>query len=294
MRGSTSRSITSTSASWRCWRAFRVRRSGSPGPQPINATRPACCLCPPSISSARMRSASASAPLRTAWRNGPCSNRSHRRRRARGSVSALARRWRSAWARAASTPRWAGSSASMRARISRASTGAAPSVPIATVTGERSTMAGVMKVDSSGASTTLTGMPSAWPPCETRRRARGRRSRRRRAAAPHVGRGRGAAAADGPALGQGVDLVANRLGHHRDAGLRLAQQPQLLRRLLAAAGHEHGGGVEIGEHGEIVHGDLASRATDSEPPTLDRAGGWCRAQGPVLEVHSRVNRKISY
>ena len=29
-------------------------------------------------------------------------------------------------------------------------------------------MAGVMKVDSSGASTTLTGMPSAWAACETR------------------------------------------------------------------------------------------------------------------------------
>ena len=55
----------------------------------------------------------------------------------------------------------------MRARISRASTGAAPSVPIATVTGERSTMAGVMKVESSGASTTLTGMPRAVAALET-------------------------------------------------------------------------------------------------------------------------------
>ena len=52
----------------------------------------------------------------------------------------------------------AGSNASMRSRSRRASTGAAPPVPIATTTSPRSTMAGKMKVDRSGRSTTLTGI----------------------------------------------------------------------------------------------------------------------------------------
>jgi hypothetical protein len=47
--------------------------------------------------------------------------------------------------------------------ILRASTGAAPSVPIATVTGSRSTMAGVMKALSSRLSTMLTSAPDAPP-----------------------------------------------------------------------------------------------------------------------------------
>jgi hypothetical protein len=42
-------------------------------------------------------------------------------------------------------------------------TGAAPSVPIATVTGSRSTMAGVMKALSERLSTILTKAPSARP-----------------------------------------------------------------------------------------------------------------------------------
>ena len=48
---------------------------------------------------------------------------------------------------------------SMRARIICASTGAAPSVPMATQTGARLTIAGVKKSQSSGRSTALTGMP---------------------------------------------------------------------------------------------------------------------------------------
>ena len=75
---------------------------------------------------------------------------------------------RAALARARPARRdWPAASVSSLVLISRASTGAAPSVPMATVTGARSTMAGVMKVDSSGASTTLTGMPRAWAACET-------------------------------------------------------------------------------------------------------------------------------
>ena len=60
-------------------------------------------------------------------------------------------------------PRAAGSIASTSALILRASTGAAPSVPIATVTGSRSTIAGVMKSLSERSSTTLTSAPAARP-----------------------------------------------------------------------------------------------------------------------------------
>ena len=70
-----------------------------------------------------------------------------------------AARWRRLAAQRASPPRRAGSIASSRALIWRASTGAAPSVPIATTTGSRSTIAGVMKSHSSCRSTALTGTP---------------------------------------------------------------------------------------------------------------------------------------
>ena len=45
----------------------------------------------------------------------------------------------------------------MRSRNRRASTGDAPPVPMATTTSPRSTIAGKMKVERSGRSTTLTG-----------------------------------------------------------------------------------------------------------------------------------------
>ena len=83
--------------------------------------------------------------------------------------------------------------------------------------------------------------------------------------APHVVGAEGAPQQlDGPALAQGVQLIADGRGHHGDAGVRLAQEAYLLRRLLAAPDNEDVGAVQIGEHGEIAHGDLASRATDSE------------------------------
>ncbi len=60
-----------------------------------------------------------------------------------------------------------GNSASIFARTARANTGAVPAVDTATVTGSRSMIAGMMKLDSSGASTTLTGMPAAFAAFET-------------------------------------------------------------------------------------------------------------------------------
>jgi hypothetical protein len=71
-------------------------------------------------------------------------------------------------AKRARRPRFAGSSASRRPRIDRASTGAVPPLAMAMVTGSRSTMAGQMKVQSEGRSTTLTGTPAARATAETR------------------------------------------------------------------------------------------------------------------------------
>ena len=214
-----------------------------------------------------MRPASASAPLRTARRKGPCSRRSQRRRRARASGMLLATTARSDWACWASTPKLAGSQVSSRVLISRASTGAAPSVPIATVTGARSTMAGMMKVESSGASTTLTGMPRALAARET-------------AASSCAVAGGGIDEAlalevageehaqhdpDGVALLQLAQLVGDGLGDDGDVGAGLQQQPHLLRRLLAAADHQHVRLVEVGKEGKVLHAPQAPARVTSRP-----------------------------
>ena len=64
----------------------------------------------------------------------------------------------------ASAPSRCGRNDSSFSRKRRVSTGASPLLPTATMTGERSTIAGTMKRDSSRSSTTLTGMlrRSAW------------------------------------------------------------------------------------------------------------------------------------
>ena len=170
--GFTRRSTTSTSASCRRCTALSVRRSGSPGPQPISATRPACASVGPADPrhGARRRGCGRPRPPRHGGRRGgrdlaaaaPTGGGGRA-----GSATVLATVSRRPWARLASVPKLAGSSVSSRVLISRASTGAAPSVPIATVTGSRSTMAGMMKVESAGASTTLTGMPRALAARET-------------------------------------------------------------------------------------------------------------------------------
>jgi hypothetical protein len=60
-----------------------------------------------------------------------------------------------------SRPTPAGNFASSSARISAATIGAAPAVPMAATTWSRSMIAGVWKSDSSGWSTTFTGAPAA-------------------------------------------------------------------------------------------------------------------------------------
>ena len=85
---------------------------------------------------------------------------------------ALGNGGRAAPGRAAPARRdWRAASVSSRVLISRASTGAAPSVPIATVTGSRSTMAGVMKVESCGRVDDVDGN-AARPARHARRRRR--------------------------------------------------------------------------------------------------------------------------
>src|SRR5437868_1228345 len=74
---------------------------------------------------------------------------------ARG-TAAKRRRWRPI--NSASSPMRAGNKASISSRRRRARTGEAPPVPIATMTSPRSTIAGKIKLESSGRSTTLTGM----------------------------------------------------------------------------------------------------------------------------------------
>ena len=56
----------------------------------------------------------------------------------------------------------AGSTASMRSRTRRATTGDVPPVPTATTTSPRSTIAGKMKVECARSSITLTGSPTAF------------------------------------------------------------------------------------------------------------------------------------
>src|SRR5207245_2444968 len=68
----------------------------------------------------------------------------------------------------ASAPRRSGSSASICSRTRRASTGACPAELTATTSGERSTIAGKMKVESSASSTTLTGTPRSRALAATR------------------------------------------------------------------------------------------------------------------------------
>ena len=71
-------------------------------------------------------------------------------------------------AKRASRPIAAGRARSISARMRRASAGAAPPVEMAMVTGARSTIAGMMKLDRRGRSTTFTGMLRCCAACDTR------------------------------------------------------------------------------------------------------------------------------
>jgi hypothetical protein len=71
-------------------------------------------------------------------------------------------------AKRARRPIAAGSVRSISARSRRASAGAAPPVEMAMVIGARSTIAGMIKLESLGRSTTFTGTQRCWAACDTR------------------------------------------------------------------------------------------------------------------------------
>ena len=61
---------------------------------------------------------------------------------------------------------------------------------------------------------------------------------------------------DGAHDGHPGDFVARVLGQHADARLGLGQEPDLLRRLLAAANDQHGLMIQVEEHREEAHPDV--------------------------------------
>ena len=210
----------------------------------------------PAPRSPRPRRRSAQAPRADACRNTPPRNRGARgpsaaRRPRRGTPCRCAPAGRDP--RAAAPPD--------RALIRRARTGAAPSVPMAMVTGSRSTMAGVMKSGAARSSTILTSAPVG--PRKSRRRGRPRRRlRRRRRPAPRRRRHRLQRRGDQgqPTLGgPGGDLGRGIGGEHRQTRLGLQDQPQLGHRRRAAAGH-----------------------TITPPRAARKIGKCCIASGPLV------------
>ena len=150
--------------------AFRVRRSGSPGPAPTMWTTPSGAPAAPGrLTSPSMRSrAAASRPASTSSATAPSKTRAQKRCRCTGSGMTARTEARKLSAKRARRPRRAGRSASIRARRRRASTGEVPPLEMPITTGSRSTMAGTTKLDSPGRSTTLTGTPAARAASATR------------------------------------------------------------------------------------------------------------------------------
>ena len=159
-----------TSAAFSARTAFSVKSSGSPGPAPTKSTRPctACAFTAASIASPTRRRASLSSPASAASLAAPSNTPSQNLRRGRPAGSFSATASRKSPARRARASRRGCSSRSSKARRRWASTGEVPSVPIATVTSPRSTMAGMTKLHKAGLSGTLTGTPSARAIAATR------------------------------------------------------------------------------------------------------------------------------
>ena len=123
-----------------------------PGPAPTRYASPRRATSSlPQLASAlsSARSASASRPANACSATTPVTTRSQKWRRSVASATCSRTRCRQRPASSASAPSRAGSSVSMTPLIQRASTGDKPLLPIAIVTGERSTIAGMMNVQSS-------------------------------------------------------------------------------------------------------------------------------------------------
>ena len=163
----TSRSCRITSASCSARSAFSVSSPGSPGPAPTSATDPRDCPGA-EIDASIQRSAATVSPRRRCKAAPSRTAASYQRRRVPTSGSAARIRDRQRWNRPASAPMDSSSTDSMRSRTSRASTGATPPVDTAITSGERSTIAGTMKPESSASSTTFASRPRASAAAATR------------------------------------------------------------------------------------------------------------------------------
>ncbi len=104
-------------------------------------------------------SAPASLPASRLVATGPLKKPSQNRRRAGNSGNATLTALRHRPAYCANEPSRSGSSASICVRTRRASVGELPAVPTATISGERSTIAGKMNAERAASSTTLTSTP---------------------------------------------------------------------------------------------------------------------------------------
>ena len=122
----------------------------------------------PSRSLISSRRAPISSPAKASSPMRPSKTLSQKRRRARGWSSVRRTCTRKISAKRASRPIAAGMARSISARRRRARAGAAPPVEMAMVIGDRSTIAGMMKLDSFGRSTTLTGTQRCWAASDTR------------------------------------------------------------------------------------------------------------------------------
>src|SRR5262245_38997008 len=147
-----------TSADRRARTAASVSSSGSPGPAPTSQTWPKSW--PPACASASRRSRSRASGARPPAPSASVANRSQKRRRTAFARLRLLNCRRHACAASTQRAKPAGSKLSMRERTACANTGAAPSVEMATMSGERLTIAPKLKVQKAGRSITLTGTPA--------------------------------------------------------------------------------------------------------------------------------------
>ena len=219
--------------------------------------------------------ASASSPMR------PSNTRSQKRRRARGSSSVRRTCSRKTSAKRASRPIAAGSARSISARSRRASAGAAPPVEMAMVIGARSTIAGMMKLESVG------------PVDDVHRQAallggeRDARLQRLVVAGDddqrHAGEivvVEGAARPRDAALGDQLgDLAHDRVGDQRHLGAGRQQQLDLARRRLGAADDQRAAALQGQEEGKGLHHAAFSRRAARSSARRSRDGrsrNWCR------------------
>ena len=155
----------------------------------------------------------------------------------------------------------AGSTASMRSRTRRATTGDAPPVPTATTTSPRSTMAGKMKVECLRSSITFTGMPAALARADIARSDIARARAEDRNDAREIGKQRIALGKLDPRRIGGRKAARHHDDHRSrtsDARTRRCQQAQFRPRQIARADQQHGTGLQIEKYRQELHARLAS------------------------------------